>query len=824
MWLPSRDIQHFRLSSRSIASGSHPNLLPQFFWRSRFSLDFEMGFVRPTQAHSPVDWRSLYFSVKHEMQLPQGSPRLRNRKRIWQIINWNISLFDLYSPVVQLQGFPISWDNLSMSSRQEISLQTPTQGRIITTELRSGNCDYLQVGSREIFIRSLPDPLGNQYIRAIGVSTVIFNSQMFISALRLLTKDCNNTGYASHSLGYVDTSTETFLWIPPNEHFIGVELVTRQNGISAIRTISSSDSGVSSSEWLGDVEGRESNFAFGTICVQRELAVFNLVVSFDAFKMISVAIVDGFDAPRESKSPKNFTRKQLIQLPLWTPSYPKPKPIIQVPEILEYQTYNPILNMDFGGEYGEHLQKLIRIVAHMQDNAAPLVGLMFYFNGKDPAMYGKQGATEVSFIIDGSGGERIVEVLYERATTSLGIWSLSASNSVFQTFGLQCSYTNGQPIQSTYGQNRAYNDPLNDKLCYSVGSYVMAETGCTASTAASLEGARRIRFSCGSPSRTRRADEVSGLWLDYFDSRPSEIVGQWISDIDCMDIEPNEKITEVSIWLTKDNSSWLFQHLGRVVRIVVRTSHMQSKDVHVSEFLSAGDFTVLRFPGNQFEKLVSFCWIFNAGFDHPRVLSSPVTESERIILWDARSCMRQLRWTVPEKAFWQINSDGRFDQVIAISAYRIRDRGNEYLTGLKFSYQTGYTSTIGCTDGRPCSEAYFEDGERLVILEVLSDYHGTLDIVLHSDRVGPGQARKSQSFAGKPIEIPEYESVRHDRVDFSTHWLRTCIIDKVHSSWDHRGPTSIPYCEMVGLWGFDMSPGKLGLGVILLEKSEDSSG
>lgn len=61
----------------------------------------------------------------------------------------------------------------------------------------------------------------------------------------------------------------------------------------------------------------------------------------------------------------------------------------------------------------------------MQDNAAPLVGLMFYFNGKDPAMYGKQGATEVSFIIDGSGGERIVEVLYERATTSLGIWSLS---------------------------------------------------------------------------------------------------------------------------------------------------------------------------------------------------------------------------------------------------------------------------------------------------------------------------------------------------------------------------------------------------------------
>lgn len=92
--------------------------------------------------------------------------------------------------------------------------------------------------------------------------------------------------------------------------------------------------------------------------------------------------------------------------------------------------------------------------------------------------------------------------------------------------------------------------------------------------------------------------------------------------------------------------------------------------------------------------------------------------------------MRQLRWTVPEKAFWQINSDGRFDQVIAISAYRIRDRGNEYLTGLKFSYQSGYTSTIGCTDGRPCSEAYFEDGERLVILEVLSDYHGTLDIVV----------------------------------------------------------------------------------------------
>jgi hypothetical protein len=94
-----------------------------------------------------------------------------------------------------------------------------------------------------------------------------------------------------------------------------------------------------------------------------------------------------------------------------------------MPEASECQTYNPIWNIDFGGPSGEKLSKLTRIVAHMEDETTPLVGLMFDINGED-IMYGNRGRTEVSFIIDGAGGERISKVIYEQASISLGIWSL----------------------------------------------------------------------------------------------------------------------------------------------------------------------------------------------------------------------------------------------------------------------------------------------------------------------------------------------------------------------------------------------------------------
>lgn len=140
--------------------------------------------------------------------------------------------------------------------------------------------------------------------------------------------------------------------------------------------------------------------------------------------MTALAIVDSSAAYSTLEVSENITPRRFIQQPLWTPNYPKKQPFVQIPEALQYQTYNPILNIDFGGTSGEKLSKLMRIVAHMGDKTAPFVGLMFDINGEDCIMYGKRGRTEVSFVIDGAGGERISKVMYEQASTSLGIWSL----------------------------------------------------------------------------------------------------------------------------------------------------------------------------------------------------------------------------------------------------------------------------------------------------------------------------------------------------------------------------------------------------------------
>lgn len=280
-WLPSHDIQHLRLSSRSIAYRSHPGLLSQFFWRSRFSLDFEMGFVRPTHIDGYHDWRVLYFSVKHELQLPQGSARLHNRKRIWNIIDFNAPLFDLHLSGIQLQGIPASWDNFFRVDDQESSPEAPKQGRVITTELIIDDSKILHVGSREISVRCLPHPLCKQYVRAIGISTVLFNSRVFVSAIRLLTENRIDNGHVSHPLGYVIPSTESFVWIKPQESFIGLELATRPNGISAVRAVSMGSSGKSYSMWIGNVESSEANIAFGMLCMDNEITSFKLVGSFD---------------------------------------------------------------------------------------------------------------------------------------------------------------------------------------------------------------------------------------------------------------------------------------------------------------------------------------------------------------------------------------------------------------------------------------------------------------------------------------------------------------------------------------------------------------
>ena len=86
-WLPSDDVCRLRLASRSVASKSHRDALPQSFWWSRFFPDHEMGFALPIRIEEGYhDWRALYFKIKQGLGL-DGAEQLRNRKRIWDLVS-----------------------------------------------------------------------------------------------------------------------------------------------------------------------------------------------------------------------------------------------------------------------------------------------------------------------------------------------------------------------------------------------------------------------------------------------------------------------------------------------------------------------------------------------------------------------------------------------------------------------------------------------------------------------------------------------------------------------------------------------------------------
>lgn len=96
--LPSGDVHRARVASRSIATASRADSLPQSFWKSRFLPDREMNFALPIRREGPHDWRALYMGIKKGWtSRSRGYGRLANRKRIWDIISKIAFTFDIQS-------------------------------------------------------------------------------------------------------------------------------------------------------------------------------------------------------------------------------------------------------------------------------------------------------------------------------------------------------------------------------------------------------------------------------------------------------------------------------------------------------------------------------------------------------------------------------------------------------------------------------------------------------------------------------------------------------------------------------------------------------
>lgn len=59
-----------------------------------------------------------------------------------------------------------------------------------------------------------------------------------------------------------------------------------------------------------------------------------------------------------------------------------------------------------------------------------------------------------------------------------------------------------------------------------------------------------MRFSTGVDGRLRAGSEISGIWLNYYHVVQPAIAGQWLSEVDSFDLDQNECVTEISVWLS----------------------------------------------------------------------------------------------------------------------------------------------------------------------------------------------------------------------------------------------------------------------------------
>lgn len=99
------------------------------------------------------------------------------------------------------------------------------------------------------------------------------------------------------------------------------------------------------------------------------------------------------------------------QSDLWIPRVPTYKNFeISTLEPPRYSHASKVLlDIDFGGRHGVLLSSLTRIVVHMVSDPRPIIGIDVFYTDRGMRL-GSGGGTEISFLIDGPGGERITSM------------------------------------------------------------------------------------------------------------------------------------------------------------------------------------------------------------------------------------------------------------------------------------------------------------------------------------------------------------------------------------------------------------------------------
>ena len=127
--------------------------------------------------------------------------------------------------------------------------------------------------------------------------------------------------------------------------------------------------------------------------------------------------------------------------------------------------------------------------------------------------------------------------------------------------------------------------------------------GASCVASARLPAARRIRVSSGAPDRSRGAENICGIMVEYWDDTSTAIAGQWINEIGAFDLGSDETLIEIKVWsLLQDENERI---IGRGYSSKVNGLCFITSSGRKGEFLSGGAHTTsTTYCGTPFEELV----------------------------------------------------------------------------------------------------------------------------------------------------------------------------------------------------------------------------
>ncbi|KAK2865361.1 hypothetical protein FQN49_003658 [Arthroderma sp. PD_2] len=268
---------------RSIPSG-----LGQSFWASRFQPPFELGFVfEANYAKERLDWKSLYFKF---MKVVPSSTELRNRKRIWNIIQSPLSELACLRWGGDSTLRPLSADKAQLRWEEARGRLKPMTCDKVHDEQGPVSCLGFRDGCKEFYTQRTAVP---GLISQVVITTVSTGNAPFITGLRFIPLEGPDIclGYTEGGKkSYLDTFDKSM----KANSIRGFVVSAGSKGIQGLRVIIHARK---FSKWVGLSDRRLKPHRLVV-----PGSIVGLEAGFDGFKMVRLAIAENYSASHENRT------------------------------------------------------------------------------------------------------------------------------------------------------------------------------------------------------------------------------------------------------------------------------------------------------------------------------------------------------------------------------------------------------------------------------------------------------------------------------------------------------------------------------------------